>query len=438
MHARRAILPLALVLAGSMWFYVQHVMIPHQQVEAAKFDIPRGNLSDLYPRWLGARELLLHHRDPYSADVTREIQIGYYRRPLDLTRPHDPKDQQGFAYPVHVAFLLAPTVQLPFETVQIGFRWLLITLTAVSVLLWLRVLSWHLSCANIAALIVLTIGSFQVLQGIKLQQLSLLVSALIAVAVFCLVKDRLLLAGALLALATIKPQLVLLLAAWLLLWAIGDWRQRQRFAWSFGLSMAALLAASEMLLPGWFGEFRTALVAYREYNDGAWSILDTLLSPGAGRMLSAVILLTLAVLAWRIRAVDAHSTAFQFTTAFVLTLTVVVMPKAAPYNQILLAPGIFFLIQHSASLWTRNRLMRATLLLAAAFLLWPWMAALGLTLASLVLPAETVQQALALPLYTSLAIPIGVAAALAIGATGVVTMAESPHRPSLHSTRDPR
>ncbi|MGD1006096.1 MAG: hypothetical protein ABR980_02565, partial [Ignavibacteriaceae bacterium] len=33
--------------------------------------------SDLYPRWLGSREALLHHRDPYGADVTREIQTGF-------------------------------------------------------------------------------------------------------------------------------------------------------------------------------------------------------------------------------------------------------------------------------------------------------------------------------------------------------------------------
>src|SRR5262245_46996665 len=57
---------LALLLAASMLFYVQGVLIPYQEGDAASHDSPRGNLSDLYPRWLGARELLLHGRDPYS------------------------------------------------------------------------------------------------------------------------------------------------------------------------------------------------------------------------------------------------------------------------------------------------------------------------------------------------------------------------------------
>src|SRR5258705_4466993 len=106
---------MALLCTGSMWFYVQRVLAPHQRAEAATQRWPRGNLSDLYPRSLGARELLLRHRDPYSAELTLEIQSGYYGRPLDPSRPEDPKDQQRFAYPVYVVFLMAPTIGLPFS-----------------------------------------------------------------------------------------------------------------------------------------------------------------------------------------------------------------------------------------------------------------------------------------------------------------------------------
>src|SRR5580700_10786024 len=76
-------LSLTLVAAASMWLYFQNVLIPYQQSDAQAKQKPRGNLSDLYPRWFGARELLLHDRDPYGADITREIQVGYYGRPLD-------------------------------------------------------------------------------------------------------------------------------------------------------------------------------------------------------------------------------------------------------------------------------------------------------------------------------------------------------------------
>src|SRR5580693_7013753 len=90
---RNAPLLLALLLATGMWMYVRRVLVPYQRADALAHDHPRGNLSDLYPRWLGSRELLLHGRDPYSSEVTREIQAGYYGRPLAPALPHDPKDE---------------------------------------------------------------------------------------------------------------------------------------------------------------------------------------------------------------------------------------------------------------------------------------------------------------------------------------------------------
>src|SRR5450759_4460908 len=97
----------AVLCAAGVWLYANRVLIPYQISDAAAHGRPRGNLSDLYLHWIGARELLLNGRDPYGPDVTREIQQGYYGRPLDPARPGDPKDQR-FAYPVYVVFCLAP------------------------------------------------------------------------------------------------------------------------------------------------------------------------------------------------------------------------------------------------------------------------------------------------------------------------------------------
>ena len=130
----------AILCAVGTWTYAERVLIAYQVSDAAAHDRPRGNLSDLYPRWLGARELLLHGRDPYSAEVTSEIQAGYYGRPLDASRPDDPHDKAGFAYPVYVAFFLAPTVRIPFPVVQRCFFWLLVVVTLAVSMLWLRVI----------------------------------------------------------------------------------------------------------------------------------------------------------------------------------------------------------------------------------------------------------------------------------------------------------
>jgi len=410
---------LALLSAASMWFYVQWVLVPYQKADAAAHGRPRGNLSDLYPRWLGTRELLLHHRDPYSSEVTREIQSGYYGRPLDPRRMDDPrfnepKDQQGFAYPLHVIFLLAPTIGLPFPVVQAGFRWLLVILTLASVLLWLRVLRWRPSAATTAIIILLTLGSYAVVQGIKLQQLTLVVSALLAGCGAALVAGHFSLAGFLLALATIKPQLALPLAGWLTLWAASDWRRRQSFIWSFALSMAIFLGASEYILPGWMREFRDAVAAYRQYTGGAGSLLDVLTTPWLGKILAAVAVLAVVVMGWKVRRTSHDSEAFSTMLALVLAVTLVIVPSFAPYNQVLLLPAVFLITISWKDLWSRGSLTRVACGLGLLVVGWPWLASCGLMLASRFVSPSSLQKAWTVPLYTSLGIPLVVLGLLSL------------------------
>lgn len=395
----------ALALCAGMWFYVQKIQIPYQLADAAAHGKPRGNLSDLYPRWLGTRELLLHHRDPYSPEVTREIQTGYYGRPLDPARPNDPTDEQRFAYPVYVAFLLAPTIRMSFQTVEAGFRWLLVMLAAGTVLLWLRVLRWRPSAWTTAALVLLALGSFPAVQGIRLQQLSLLVSVLIAGCAALLAAGYLFLAGVLLALATIKPQLTLPLAAWLVFWSLSEWRTRQRFVWGFLLTMVVLFAGAQLILPGWIGKFLGAISAYRQYAAGPGSLLDFLLTPKWGTAVTALLVLALAIVCWCTRRDSVESEGFAIALALVLTVTIVVLPMFAPYNQLLLLPGLLLAWVHRTDL-QRTGAGRLACGVALVLLLWPWLASAGLALASFIIPPATVQRAWALPIYSSPAIPL--------------------------------
>jgi hypothetical protein len=397
---------LALLLTGSVWFYVEKVMIPQQVAAATARDSPRGSLSDLYPRWLGARELLLHHRDPYSPEVTREIQIGYYGRVLDPTHPADPKDQQAFAYPVYVVFLIAPTIGFPFSAVQEVFRWLLFVLVIGTVPLWLRAFRWRPSTLVAATLIVLTLGFFPIVQGLKLQQLTLAVCGLIAGCVLLLGSGQLLLAGILLALATIKPQLVLPLVVWLILWTCSDFRQRRNFLWGFGGTMALLLGAAQWVLPGWIGSFWMALAAYRQYTGSPVSVLATVTTPAIGAILGVIAVMLLGIGCWRTRRAESDAPAFALISSLVLVTTVVIIPMTALYNQALLLPGVFLLARNIAFFGMKNLLTRFASIIAALVFFWPWLAALALTLASFVLPPASVQKAWSAPLWSSMMTPV--------------------------------
>ena len=407
-----------------MWFYVDRILVGHQVADAAANDQPRGNLSDLYPRWLGARELLLHQRNPYSDEVALEIQKGYYGRPLDPARPGDPKDRQGFAYPVYVVFLLAPFIGLSFHTVQLFFYWLLIALTAATVPLWLRALDWRPPPVAMAIAIALTLGSVPAVQGIKLQQLSLLVAALLAGSAACVASGFLFCGGAILALATIKPQLAWPMVLWLLGWAVSEWKSRRRLLLGFATVMSALLIAAEWVLPGWIKMFLEAIRQYHQYTQNE-SVLDQLvnwaLGSHGGQILAAIACLATALLLWKLRREAPESAGFAGALAVVSTLTVLVVPMYAPYNQVLLLPAILFVAREQfpargqdaqpAESHSGGPLGWA----AGLALAWQWIASLGLS-ALWFVSQEAALGGWKAPFYATFALPVLIFAAAMLAA----------------------
>jgi hypothetical protein len=170
----------------------------------------------------------------------------------------------------------------------------------------------------------------------------------------------------------------------------------------------ALLGAAQYVLPGWIPDFYRAVVAYRKYTAGAGSLLDTMITPGWGKVLSLMIVAAAAGVCWRLRRQGADSFAFALISSMVLAATVVIVPMVAPYNQVLLLPGIFLLVRERARIWNKNRLARFSCFAALLLVLWPWLATSSLALASSVLPTQSLQRAWSLPLYTSLGIPLGI------------------------------
>jgi hypothetical protein len=211
-----------LALGIAAWCFCYSVSIPDWKAHEPASLTSTAARSDLYPRWLGARELLLHHRNPYSQGVTLQIESGYYGRPVAGAYVADP---QLFSYPLYVVFLLAPAIRVDFPVVRFAVSLLLFVATAASVRWWFSAFPQLRSSANLLPLaLIFTLGSWPVVQGISVQQLTLLVSALLAAATAAVARRQFWLAGALLAVATIKPQLSLPYAAWLMVWGAAGWK----------------------------------------------------------------------------------------------------------------------------------------------------------------------------------------------------------------------
>jgi hypothetical protein len=406
----------ALLAAGSMWFYVDRILVGYQVADAAAHDHPRGNLSDLYPRWLGARELLLNRRNPYGEEVSAEIEKGYYGRVLDPSRPGEPKDKQSFAYPVYVVFLLAPLVGFSFHATQQFFYWLLLGLTTASVWLWLRALAWRLPLLQLATVLALTLGSAAAVQGFKLQQLSLLVAAMLAASLACIASGFLFLGGGLLALATIKPQLAWLLVMWLLLWAVSDWPKRRTLLAGFFSVMALLLLGAEIVLPGWWRAFAEAIRQYRGYTQNQ-SVLEVMMAGVvgsiakasavhiAGQVLAGICIFLCGLVLWPFRQQSIGTPGFSRALALVLALTLLVEPVAELYNQVLLLPVILVLWRDRVWLVSTFGGFRLLCLCAAGALAWPWIASLSLSGTDLLVSPTLALRGWKWPFFSTFALP---------------------------------
>ena len=391
---------LSIFSAGSMAFYVAEIWSANQP----------PHFSDFYAPWWAAHELLLHGRNPYSPAVAHEIQAVIYGSPASASPTDDPSNiAGGFAYPPYAALLLWPTVYLSFSDAQKVFLGVSALATLLSLVLWLRALRFHPSPLRGLTIALFALGSFPALQAMKLQNLSVIAAALIAVTLFLLSDNRLVLAGIFLAVSTIKPQFTIALIPWLALWTMSDWRRRRPLAGSFLISMLLLVLVSEWLLPGWIRRFLNVVHAYRQYTYGH-SLLDVWFTPGWGLPVAACFLLAALALGWRDRSQPADSMRFFLVTSLLLAVTLMVIPTLAPHAQLLLLPGFLCLLRGRTLLSGRlNKLLSAA---TWALLAWPWIAAFGLLVAAIRVPVSTLLRFWAIPLYTSPLLPMAVSLAL--------------------------
>jgi len=364
----RLCLLLSLFTAGSSWFYVHRILGPWADHRDAQKSGVIAQMGDLYPRWVGTRDLLLYGRNPYGPEVSHEIQIAFYGHAVGQTYGEPGKsivDEQRFAYPVYVVFLMAPTVFADFASVHRWAPLVLGLLTALSVLLYLNILRWHLPWEAATAVVLFTLSSPQIVQGLRHQQLALVVGCLLAAGAWCVHKNHLATAGVLLAFSTIKPQMALLPLCWFLIWTLGNWPRRWRLLSGFAATLAALIGAGELVLPGWLGYFFASVNAYRRYFPTS-SLLRLALGDTFGEILGGLIGLGLLGFAWRNRKEGGDSQQFAFVLAAFFMGAILAFPLFTPFNQVMLILATMLILRD----W--KTIPRFSRIVFTISVIWPW------------------------------------------------------------------
>jgi hypothetical protein len=404
-----------------MLYYHEALFMPRARAAQTARGLGNGYSfgNDFYQVWLTTREWRDRGRDPYSAEMTREIQTGLYGRPLDPNRATDPVDKRRFPYPLFADLLFWPAAEFPFSRAAVAIVCMLGALAIATTMLWLQVLHWRPAWRWVAVAVLLAMSAYPTLEGLYACQLGLIVAFLLPASVLALQSNRLLLAGVLMAITTIKPQVTALPIFYLLLWSGHEWRAHSRFLIGFLSTLTLLVGASLLVSPHWISLWISTLQAYHHYTMppllaqmfspvlASW--LGPRVSGVATSLLTAISLVAAMILAWRSRGAAAESFAFLLNLALLLTITTIaILPGQAIYDHVILLPAILLLVGSRHDLIDAGLIPRVLLAVGALVLFWPWIAALAL-----LTPASFDSTAvLSLPLRSAASLPFAVLALL--------------------------
>lgn len=297
-----------------------------------------GAWPDLYSPWVGS-QAALHGQDPYSPAVTDRIQRQIYGHVLS---PTEGWDREAFVYPAFILFFLGPFTALPWPFVHLLFAFLTPPAVALTAWCWLRIGRPNFDRRLTIIALLLILASWPAVWGYFQRQPSLFVLAALSLAVLLLRRGSDIPAGVLLASAAVKPQMIVLLAPWLLLLALRH--RRWRFIAAFFATIALLVGGSLAILPGWISHWIHATLAYARY-PAKIPLLVFLCGRTLGSLLAAALIVAVAVQLWKLRRAAFHSPEFARGTALVLAATACILPGNPwlIFNNLLLIPALFLL-----------------------------------------------------------------------------------------------
>lgn len=309
---------------------------------------PGGN--DFLPRWMGTRIYLEKGWDPYSREASREIQRTVYGRAA-----RQGEDQVLFVYPFYSFLVFAPFAMIE-DYVWARAAWMTMLEIAL-VLLTIQGISlsrWKPPRYLLVLVLVFGLLWYHGLRPVINGNASVLVALFLALAFVCIRAEQDALAGFLLALATIKPQMVVLLIPLVLLWAFSN-RRWMLITVTLG-TIGFLVAGSSLLLPGWLLENIQQVMAYPGYTQpGTPGAIFTLVLPGFGRTMGWILTAVMAgflVAEW-LSAWGKDFRWFLWTAFLTLAITNLIGVPTATENFIALYPGLILVFTTWDERWGR-------------------------------------------------------------------------------------
>lgn len=358
-------------ISSNKWLYISlFIIIVFALLTMANYQFsttnPGGN--DFLVHWMGTRNFITEGTSPYSDETALKIQTLIYGRAAQSG-----EHEMRVAYPLYSIFLFLPFALIK-DYVLARALWMsvleisLILITILSI----RLTYWKVRPLWMAGFMLFVLLSYHGARPLINGNAVIVITLFVLLALICIRDGKDEAAGILLALSTIKPQNVLLLVIFVLLWAL--FNKRTKIITYFLGSMFLLVGFATVLIPDWFGQNFREILRYPSYNPP--------LSLGAamaakfgdvGQRLSYVItgILTTVLLAeWWIGRF-AETKRFLWMAFLTIAISQWIGISTDPGNFILLYPGFFFCLSMIDTRWKgKSKLFIGSLLGVLLIGLW--------------------------------------------------------------------
>ncbi len=344
--------------------------------------------SDFVNRWVGARMFLMEGKSPYSAEVTRAIHQRFYGRPATAD-----EDQVLFFYPLHSLVIFGPFGLIPdYEVARAVWMTLLETAIVALVFVSISLSRWRMPPWLLLLLMLFGTLWYYSIRVLINANLGLLIGLIVALAFLAIRAEHDGVAGFLLALATAKPQMVVVLLIFVLIWALTC--RRYVLFWSIIGSTFLLAAAGMLFIPDWIWQNLVQMVEYRRYASSSVVLpinpadIFKLWVPGVGQRLGEILTVGIVVMLlfewWAARGKEFRW--FFWTACLTLAAAQLIGIPTQTENYMVMFPGlvlVFSAWDEQWGGWGRGLVVASVLLLF--FGLW------GLFLATLVQDVYPIQ-----------------------------------------------
>lgn len=296
---------------------------------------PGGN--DFLVHWMGAKSFFEEGISPYSDEVAIRIQTMVYGRPAQAG-----EHELRVAYPLYSIFLFLPFALIPdYNFARAVWMAVLESGLIIMAFLSLRLVRWRPKPVVLALFLLFSVFWYHALRPVILGNVVILIGLAIVAILLAIRAGHDELAGILMGVITIKPQVVLLLIVFICLWAASN--RRWKIVIWFLISLGFLTGVGIILIPDWIIQNLREVIRYPSYNPPGTlpAALDAILPQGGdrlGRVISGAVALMLLI-EWFLNR-KSEFRGFVWTVCLTLTGSFWIGLQTDPGNFIVAYPAL--------------------------------------------------------------------------------------------------